>query len=126
LCFNISQRDRVILALYKKHLQCGTIRQRSDGVLYYEVNTLNAILDNVIPFFKQFGFLSAKKKRDFHKFQQIAEIMKNGKHLNHEGIDKILKIRRQMNDGGKRRYSEETIRKRIENPQRPYAGLSNI
>ncbi len=31
LCFNVSQRDRVILALLKKHLACGTMRQRSDG-----------------------------------------------------------------------------------------------
>ena len=124
LCFNISQRDRVILALFKKHLQCGTIRQGSDGVLYYEVNNLNAILENVIPFFKWFNFLSAKKKRDFHKFQQIAGIMKNGGHLERNGIEKILKIRRLMNDGGKRRYSEEVIMERIENPQRPYARLS--
>ena len=124
MCFNISQRDRVILALYKKHLKCGTIRGRKDGVFYYEVNNFTAILEKVIPFFKRLNVLSAKKKRDFSKFQQIARIMKDGRHLSPEGIEEILEIRDEMNDGGKRRYSEKEIRKRFENPQRPYAELS--
>ena len=124
MCFNISQRDRVILALYKKHLKCGTIRGRKDGVFYYEVNNFTAILENVIPFFKRFNFLSAQKKRDFSKFQQIARIMKDGRHLSPEGFEEILEIRNEMNDGGKRRYSDDEIRKQLENPQRPYARLS--
>src|SRR5579862_9527320 len=69
LCFNVSQRDPVVLSLFKKHLQCGTTRQRQDGIWYYEVNNLVAILENVIPFFERFRFLSAKKKRDFSKFK---------------------------------------------------------
>lgn len=109
LCFNISQRDKVILALFKRYLKCGTLRQRRDGVWYYEVNNLDAILENVIPFFKKFRFLSAKKKRDFSKFCQIAELMKEGVHLTPEGIKEILEIRRDMNDGGKRRYPDEVI-----------------
>ena len=121
LCFNISQRDEVILSLYKKHLGCGTMRVRQDGVWYYEVNNLTAILENVIPFFDRFGFLSAKKKRDFQKFKQLAQIMVEGRHRTREGVEEILSIRREMNDGGKRRYSDESIRERFENPQRPYA-----
>lgn len=124
LCFNISQRDEVILSLFKKHLNCGTMRQRQDGVWYYEVNNLTAIAENVIPFFNRFAFLSAKKKRDFAKFVKLAKILRNGEHLTREGIEEILKIRSDMNDGGKRRYSDKDIRKRFENPQRPYAGSS--
>ena len=75
LCFNVSQKDRVILALFKKHLQCGTLRSRDDGVWYFEVNNFESIEHHVIPFFKQFGFLSAKKKRDFSKFGQIAQLI---------------------------------------------------
>ncbi len=121
LCFNISQRDPVILSLFKKHLGCGTMRQRRDGVWYYEVNNLTAILESVIPFFQHFGFLSAKKKRDFSKFVRLAEMMRQGKHLYREGIEEILVVRRDMNDGGKRRYSDEQILERFENPQRLYA-----
>jgi hypothetical protein len=109
LCFNISQKDRVILALFKRYLGCGTVRGRPDGVWYYEVNNLNAIGETVIPFFKRYPFLSAKKKRDFAKFCAIAEILRQGDHLSEEGIKRILKIRRDMNDGGKRRYKEAQI-----------------
>ena len=51
LCFNISQRDPAVLLEFKRQLGCGTMRQRRDGVWYFEVNTLTAILRNVIPFF---------------------------------------------------------------------------
>ena len=124
LCFNISQRDEVILALFKRHLGCGTMRQRQDGVWYYEVNNFTAIVENVIPFFERFGFLSAKKKRDFSKFKQLAEMMRQGYHLTQKGIEEILKVRLTMNDGGKRRYIDAEILKQFENPQRLYAGLA--
>ena len=126
LCFNISQRDEVILALFKRHLKCGTMRQRHDGVWYYEVNNFTAIVENVIPFFERFGFLSAKKKRDFSKFKQLAELMRQGQHLTREGIEEILKVRQSMNDGGKRRYSDAEILSKFENPQRLYARPAEV
>lgn len=113
LCFNVSQKDRVILALFKRHLKCGTLRGRPDGVWYFEVNNFHSIYDNVIPFFKKFGFLSAKKKRDFQKFQELAEITKTDGHLSAQGIERILKIREDMNDGGKRKYLDNEIVKKI-------------
>ena len=121
LCFNISQRDPAVLALFKRHLGCGTMRQRSDGVWYFEVNNLEAIVENVIPFFRRFGFLSTKKKRDFAKFVKLTEMLTQGVHRSGEGIKQILEIRRDMNDGGKRRYTDEAILSKIGNPQRLYA-----
>jgi hypothetical protein len=107
--FNVSQKDRVILALFKTHLGCGTLRGRPDGVWYFEVTNLKAIVDNVIPFFERFSFLSAKKKRDFAKFKQIVVLMKSGAHLTVNGIKQILEIREDMNDGGKRRHAHVDI-----------------
>lgn len=124
LCFNISQRDPVILSLFKRHLQCGTMRQRRDGVWYYEVNNLQSMVENVIPFFKRFQFFSAKKKRDFAKFVKLVKLMQEGKHLTRTGIEEILDIRREMNDGGNRRYTDQEILAAFENPQRLYAGPS--
>lgn len=111
LCFNISQRDRVILSLFKRYLKCGTLRARQDGVWYYEVNNLSSIKNNVIPFFEKFGFLSAKKKRDFAKFKKIATILFKKKHFTHAGIKEILEIRKSMNDGGKRKHEDLEILK---------------
>ena len=113
LCFNISQRDKIILSLFKRYIGCGTMRQRRDGVWYYEVNNINAIRSNVIPFFKKFGFLSAKKKRDFSKFCQLANLISQNEHLTKDGVEKILHIRREMNDGGKRKYSERYILQKV-------------
>jgi hypothetical protein len=109
LCLNVSQKDRVILALLKRHLRCGTIRYKGDDVWMYEVNNLSAIRENVVPFFRRFAFLSAKKKRDFAIFCRMAEIMAQGGHLSREGIVRLLKLRRRMNDGGKRKYPEAEI-----------------
>lgn len=111
LCFNVSQKDKVILALFKRHLGCGTLRGREDGVWYFEVNNFNAIEESVIPFFDRFGFLSAKKKRDFSKFRQMARIIREGDHLSRQGIQALLDIRKDMNDGGagRRKYSDEEI-----------------
>jgi hypothetical protein len=109
LCLNVSQKDRVILTLLKRHLQCGTIRSKAGDVWMFEVNNLRAIHENVIPFFRRFGFLSAKKKRDFAIFQQMADLMSQGAHLHREGIGQLLQLRRNMNDGGKRKFPEEEI-----------------
>jgi len=111
LCFNVSQRDRAVLVLLMEHLKCGTMRSRSDGVSYFEVNTFAAIVENVIPFFDRFGFLSLKKQRDFAKFKQIARLIQDGRHLDQDGIAQILAIRRDMNDGGamRRKYSDDSI-----------------
>lgn len=125
LCFNISQRDPAMLSQFKRHLRCGTMRQRRDGVWYYEVNNLEAIRTNVIPFFRRFDFMSAKKKRDFAKFVELAEIVSKGEHRTREQIEKILAIRRDMNDGGKRKYADEEILARFENPQRLHARPSD-
>ena len=116
LCFNVSQRDKVILTLFKKHLRCGTLRMREDGIWYYEVNNFTAIAENVIPFFDRFGFLSVKKKRDFANFKKLAELISMDAHLSNEGIQKILEIRRTMNDGGvgKRKYSDQDILSNME------------
>ena len=124
ICFNVSQKDKVILALFKKHLRCGTLRQRRDGVWYFEVNNFNAIIQNVIPFFKHYGFLSAKKKRDFSKFKQISKLIQQKSHLTEEGIKEILKIRSNMNDGGANRgkYQDKEILSLLpKNPQRLHA-----
>ena len=109
LCLNVSQKDRSILAQLQALLGCGTIRYKSDEVWFFEVNDLRSIHEHVIPFFTRFRFLSAKKKRDFAIFKRMATMMAEGSHLRREGIAELLKLRRKMNDGGKRKYNEQEI-----------------
>ncbi len=93
----------------REYLGCGTMRQRGDGVWYYEVNALCDILSNVIPFFERFTFWSDKKQRDFRKFRELAAMMSEGRHRTREGVAAMLEIRREMNDGGNRRYGDQEI-----------------
>lgn len=108
-CFNISQKEEQILRFIQRHLGCGTIRSRPDGIWYYEVNSLDEIRKSIIPFFRQFPFLSRKKHRDFALFQNIVALLTSKEHLTEEGVRKILSLRREMNDGGKRKYDEREI-----------------
>jgi uncharacterized protein YecE (DUF72 family) len=105
--FNVSQRDRTILALFKRHLGCGTLRQRQDGVVYFEVRNLTSLYDRVLPFFDRFQFLSASKKRNFSIFRDIIERMHRNEHHSREGFKKILELREIINEGRgrKRKYS---------------------
>ncbi|MCA1616996.1 MAG: LAGLIDADG family homing endonuclease [Acidobacteria bacterium] len=109
LCFNVSQRDRTVLDLFREQFGCGTMRQRSDGCWYFEVNTLRDIEASVVPFFERYRFISKKKQRDFAKFIEILGLIRSGKHLTVQGIRAILMIRSDMNDGGKRRHDDEAI-----------------
>jgi hypothetical protein len=97
--FNVSQRDRTVLAQFKRWLGCGTLRTRKDGVVYYEVSSLKSLNSRVIPFFKKFGFRSASKKTNFRIFREIVEMMTNESHLKTEGFEKILRLRETLNEG---------------------------
>lgn len=114
LCFNISPRDPTVLRIFRDILSAGTLRQRKDGVWYFEVNDLKEIVATVMPFFDRFRLISAKKRRDFTKFKEIAQLLQCGEHRSNAGVRAILEIRREMNDGGKRRYAESEILRRLE------------
>ena len=105
--FNVSQRDVTVLHLFKRYLHCGTIRYRRDGVAYYEVRSLAALHEIVIPFFTRFRLLSASKKKNFSLFKQAIERMWNNEHSSQEGLRSILEIREKLNEGRgrKRKYT---------------------
>ena len=110
LSFNVSQKEKVILALFKRHLGCGTLRQRKDGVWYFEVTNINSLSEKVVPFFEKYRFLSQRKKKAFSKFKKILELVKEGKHLTKEEIEEIVKLREEINeDNSKRRYDKDYI-----------------
>ena len=105
--FNVSQRDVTNLALYKRYLGVGTIRQRKDGVHYYEVRNYRALQEIIIPFFEKFTFYSSTKKTNFAIFKKIIALMYTGEHNKKEGLKQILLLREELNcgRGRKRKYS---------------------
>jgi hypothetical protein len=124
--FNISQKDRKILEFIRKVFECGTLRERSDGVVYYEVTDIDSLSMRIIPFFNRFGFLSKNKKKNFFIFSEIVRLMTYKEHLNQIGFNKIIDLRENLNigKGRKRKYnkfqlitekSSETIRKTSSN-----------
>lgn len=117
--FNISQKDRVILAWIKNILGCGTLRERPDGVVYYEVTNITSLKEKIIPFFKKFNFISSRKKTNFSIFKDIVEQMFNGEHLNKEGFERIIQLRESLNEGKgrKRKYVLSDVIKAEESPE---------
>lgn len=124
--FNISQKDRLILERIQKVFGCGTLRERSDGVVYFEVTDIKSLKEKIIPFFNRFGFLSGNKKKNFLIFSEIVRLMANKEHLNEIGFKKALELREILNEGKgrKRKYnlselitekSSEAIRKTASN-----------
>ena len=99
LTFNISQKERTILALFKRYLGCGRLQQRLDGISYFVVSNPTSIMERVIPFFNRFGFLSESKKKNFSLFKRIAEMVKNKEHLTQAGLQKIILLREKLNKG---------------------------
>lgn len=120
LSFNVSQKERTILALMKRHFGCGIIKQRKDGLYSYDVTNPRMIYQVIIPFFETYCFLSQTKKRNFSLFKQIAKIMLDKQHLKPGGFKRLLLLREKLNQGKgrKRKYtmddvleSSETIRR---------------
>ncbi len=111
--FNVSQRDRVILAFLKRIFGCGTLRTRRDGVVYFEVRNLSMLADRVLPFFERFRFRSATKKRNFAIFSQIINVMR-AEPLSEELLRKVVMLRETLNEGHgrKRKYEAHHVLER--------------
>ena len=125
LTFNVAQRESYILSQYKKYLGCGRlVRRQRDGLHMYIVDNPMSLKEKVIPFFKEFGFLSQTKKYNFSVFCQIAELVFNKEHLTPDGFKRAISLREKLNigRGRKRKYNrEDCLRIFQENPQRLHA-----
>ena len=111
--FNVSQKERHILAFIKKTLGCGTLRERKDGIVYYEVTNIASLHNVILPFFKRFPILSQKKNKNFHIFAHIVKKMYKKEHLTPEGFREIITLRESLNDeiGRARKYTLKDVLK---------------
>lgn len=116
LSFNVSQKDITILALMKRHLKCGIIKRRKDGLHSYDVTNPTAIQEKIIPFFTKYNFLSSNKKSNFSLFKKAVKIMYEKRHLEKDGLKELLEIREKMNKG-KGRTRKYTIKDVLESSE---------
>jgi hypothetical protein len=105
--FNVSQKDRVPLDLFRETLGCGTIRKAGNDGWYWEVNHLRDIQAHVIPFFERFPLIG-QKAEEFGRFRAAARLLSKGR-LSYLDYAEVLTLREQMNGGGKRRYTMQRI-----------------
>jgi hypothetical protein len=108
--FNISQKDKKILEWIRNVFSCGTIRDRGDGVFYYEVQDIQSLTKIIIPFFNKYH-LRTKKYTTFKIFSEIVDLIDKGKHLEKEGILYIYDLREKIVVARKRKYRREEIEK---------------
>ena len=106
--FNISQKDKKILEWIQNIFNCGTVRDRGDGVFYYEVQDIQSLKEIIIPFFSKYH-LRTKKYTTFKIFSEIVDLIDRGKHLEKEGILKIYNLREKIVVARKRKYTKEEI-----------------
>lgn len=107
--FNISQKQRDILAIIKGQLKCGTIRLRKDGIWAYEVDNRQALVTQIIPFFEKYPFLSMKKKKDFIRFKQIIQVLERHKSTTLPDLQKISKLVDEIESKSSRKYTSDEI-----------------
>ena len=129
--FHVSQHQNraEVLKEIKRVFGCGYIkannpRNPKDMTSVYVVRNLKDLRNKVVPFFKKYPLISIKQ-HDFEKFAQVVALMGEGKHLEKDGLAKILKLAFSMNFSGKYRKlklvdvlswleSSETIRQALQ------------
>ena len=105
--FNVSQKDRAPLELFRQTLGCGSLRKAGNGGWYWEVNDLSALSGRIVPFFERFQLVGTKAK-DFDRFRRAVALLEGGR-LSDVDYVAVLELREHMNGGGKRRYTMERI-----------------
>jgi LAGLIDADG endonuclease len=105
--FNVSQKDRAPLELFRETLGCGSIRRAGNGGWYWEVNSLADINTRIVPFFDRFP-LVGKKAEDYARFRRAVALLTRGV-LSDTDYVTVLELREEMNGGGKRRYTAARI-----------------
>jgi LAGLIDADG endonuclease len=125
--FSVSQNaDRAeLLFEIQKRWGCGFIRpDRSDKTIKFEVRNVRDLVEKVLPHFRAFPLLSSKQ-RDVERFGQICELVFNGRHLEPNGLEAIIRLATEMNPSGKRKYSGSEILASLRSGERIVYAVGN-
>lgn len=100
-----------LLREIQQSLGCGAIYlQKEKRVNHrqcyrFEINSQKDIHQCVLPFFEKHPLKSSKKK-DFEIFKKVALLIKEGKHLEDDGLKRIIELKSGMNSHRARRMRE--------------------
>jgi hypothetical protein len=113
--FSVSQNaDRAeLLYILRDRWGCGFIRpDRSDKTIKFEMRNIRALVEKVLPHFQSYP-LASSKQGDVERFAKICKLVFEGRHLDREGFEEIVRISMQMNPSGKRKYIGSDILKSL-------------
>ena len=94
---HLHAKDLPILLDIKQFFNVGIISHNKDSVLY-RVNSIEDIVNRILPHFDLFPLIS-KKKADFLLFKLAIELIRKKEHKSIEGIYKLIGIKASLNKG---------------------------
>ena len=104
----LNERDRLLLEGLQMFFGCGWIRRsRSDRTFKFESRSVGELVELVIPHFERFP-LVGDKARSFEGFARICRMIRQGDHLERDGLREIVHVAYEMNLG-KRRHSRSHL-----------------
>jgi hypothetical protein len=125
--FSVSQNAErsEVLYLIRDAWSCGFIRpDRSDKTLKFEVRNIRDLVATVLPHFRAFPLMSSKQA-DFERFARICERVCDGRHLELEGLEQIVRLAMEMNPSGKRKYFGSEILNSLRSGERIVCATGN-
>ena len=99
----LQARDKELLEKVRNTFGCGNVyfqaetRSNHTQCYRYSVSAWRDIQSCIIPFFTKHPLHTASKRKSFHAFCQIADLVAQGKHLTPEGIEQIRVLKAYMN-----------------------------
>ncbi len=107
--FKVTQhkRNRIVLELFKRVLNCGRIIEKSgqEDILEFVVDNRRHLKEKVIPFFTRYKPIV--KREEFLLFAKVVKALDEGKHKDADSLKEM--IRTLYNYSNDRRYSLEYI-----------------
>ena len=86
------KRDEQLMRSLIPYFGCGALYNTHSDVLDFKVTQFTDIVNKIIPFFKKHKIIGVKYK-NFENWCEVAELMKEKKHLTAEGLEQIKKIK---------------------------------
>lgn len=95
------RRDIQVLHALKAHFGCGQVVPNRGACWAYRVRRHQDLVDHIVPFFERHP-LKTRRGVAFRKWRRVVRLMREGAHLQAEGVAQILAIQASMNRLGER------------------------